>query len=206
MNKILKHIPIFPLNGALLLPGGNLPLNIFEPRYIDMVDYALSKEKLIGMIQTQEDKSKVGFKVGCIGKISSYSETDDQRYLINLHGLSRFKILEEINHDKEFKIFNVEYENIKNTFDDFDSNLFNKDNFINKIIEYLREKGMNADLESLIQIDSKALIIMIAMICPFNINEKQMLLECKNINHLIEIIEKLIFFSKNQNFDNQTIN
>ena len=189
MNKILKHIPIFPLNGALLLPGGNLPLNIFEPRYIDMVDYALSKDKTIGMIQTQEDKSKVSFKVGCVGKISSFSETDDQRYLINLRGVSRFEILEEIKHDKDFKIFNVEYENPKNTFANFNSDLFNKNNFINKILEYLKEKGMNADLESLLQIDSKALIIMIAMICPFNINEKQMLLESKDINHLIEIIE-----------------
>lgn len=206
MNKIIKTIPIFPLNGALLLPGGNLPLNIFEPRYIAMVNCALSKDKIIGMIQFQENSSKQTFHIGCAGKISSFSETKDKRYLINLYGVSKFKILDEIKHKKKFRIFNVQFEDSNNSFSKFDSNLFNKKLFINKINQYLKTNDMSANLESVSKIDSKSLILMIAMICPFDVNEKQMLLETKNINHLVEILIKLIDFSTHKYYENKRIN
>ena len=96
------QIPIFPLNGAVLYPETNLPLNIFEDRYIDMVDFALSNKRLIGMIQTDE-KGKL-FKVGCIGKITSFNETKDGRYLINLEGMNLFLLKKEIDMGFKFRI------------------------------------------------------------------------------------------------------
>ena len=206
MNKIIKTIPIFPLNGALLLPGGNLPLNIFEPRYIAMVNCALSKDKIIGMIQFQENSSKQTFHIGCAGKISSFSETKDKRYLINLYGVSKFKILDEIKHDKKFRIFNVQFDDSNNSFSKFDSSLFNKKLFIDKINQFLKNNGMSANLESISKIDNKSLILMIAMVCPFGVNEKQMLLETKNINYLVEILIKLIDFSTHKYYENKRIN
>ena len=99
--------PIFPLNGAILFPNTNLPLNIFEERYIDMVDYALSNNRLIGMIQTQENKSF--FDIGCLGKITNFTDTPDGRYQINLEGLNRFRIKKIF--DNKNKFISVEAEN-----------------------------------------------------------------------------------------------
>ena len=101
------QIPIFPLNGAVLYPETNLPLNIFEDRYIEMVDFALSNKRLIGMIQTDE-KGKL-FKVGCVGKITSFNETEDGRYVIVLNGICRFKIISEEKNDKIYRIFNISF-------------------------------------------------------------------------------------------------
>ena len=92
--------PVFPLNGAILFPNTNLPLNIFEKRYIDMVNYALSHNRLIGMIQTKEDKGL--FDIGCLGKITNFSETPDGRYQINLEGINRFKVKKIIKNDYQF--------------------------------------------------------------------------------------------------------
>ena len=113
MKRHSKLIPVFPLSGALLLPMGNMPLNIFEPRYISMVDYALSHEKLIGMIQTKINSSNKLYKVGCVGKITSFNETHDKRYLVNLNGLSKFFLLEELDVIHDFRIFKVALENNK---------------------------------------------------------------------------------------------
>ena len=102
--KILS-IPIFPLNGVILFPNSVLPLNIFEKRYIEMVDYALTQNRYIGMIQTKNNNEL--YEIGCIGKINSFTETNDGRYLINLTGKNYFKIIQEISSKKKFKIFKV---------------------------------------------------------------------------------------------------
>ena len=117
------QFPVFPLNGAILFPGTNLPLNIFEERYIKMVDYALSNDRLIGMIQTK--KNKKFFDVGCLGKISNFSETSDGRYQINLEGINRFKIKKIINKKKDFITINGEILHYNNS-------LINKSVSLNK--------------------------------------------------------------------------
>ena len=99
------HIPVFPLNGAVLFPKTNLPLNIFEDRYIAMVDYALSKDRLIGMIQTKNTGEL--FNIGCVGKIISFNETNDGRYLINLEGISCFVLKKELSKQHNFRIVEV---------------------------------------------------------------------------------------------------
>ena len=102
-------IPIFPLNGAIMFPKTNLPLNIFEERYIDMIDYAFSNKRLIGMVQQKPDKSL--FDIGCYGKITFFNETPDKRYTINLEGLSRFKIISEIDSGYNFRICKIDIVN-----------------------------------------------------------------------------------------------
>ncbi len=206
MIKDTKSIPVFPLGGALLLPQGNLPLNIFEPRYIDMVDYAMKSNKIIGMIQPMEKNKNKYYKIGCAGKITNYNEVENNRYLINLKGLSKFKILDEKETAHKFKIFNVELEKNNENFNEFNEKLFNKKTFLDKIREYLSVSGLNLNWDSVGKIDDISLIIMIAMICPFSNNEKQMLLESKNINTLAKNMETLFDFSINNKFERETIN
>ena len=205
MNKTKKTIPIFPLNGVLLLPGGNLPLNIFEPRYIEMIDYAFKHEKLIGMIQNKNNDSEDLFDTGCIGKISSYTETEDNRYIINLSGFSRFKILKEVKIDQKFRMCEVDFSEEKYFFE-FDKTNFNKDSFIKKVNSYLSDNGMATDIESVTKIDDKSLITMVAMVCPFDASEKQMLLESKNIDDLLSILISLMDFSKSNIYQSKSIN
>lgn len=206
MNKISNIIPVFPLRGAILLPHGNLPLNIFEPRYLSMIDYSLGKDKLIGIIQPKNKDEKELYKIGCVGKISSFNETDDNRYLINLAGISKFNIREEEECKKPFRVFRVDYEPYINEFDNFNNNTFNKKILLGKIKSYFKNKGIDVNLEAANNIDDKSFIIMIAMICPFNHNEKQMLLESKNIDDLVVSLETLIDFSLNKHFQNDSIN
>ena len=167
MQTLLSTIPVFPLRGALLLPSGNLPLNIFEPRYLAMINYAFKHDKLIGMIQPKSSDSKELYKTGCIGKITNYNETDD---------------------------------------DKFDKNLFMKEKFIEKIMFFLDKKGLSINLKSLEKIKDQSLIVTIAMICPFSTNEKQVLLESKNINDLANNILSLLEFEINQKDNHETIN
>jgi hypothetical protein len=117
------QFPVFPLNGAILFPGTNLPLNIFEERYIKMVDYALSNDRLIGMIQTK--KNKKIFDVGCLGKITNFSETSDGRYQINLEGINRYKIKKIINNKYDFITINGEIL-------DYNNNVIKKNSSLNK--------------------------------------------------------------------------
>ena len=206
MNIYSKTIPIFPLAGALLLPSGDLPLNIFEPRYISMINYALEHNKLIGMIQPKYNDSKELFKIGCVGEITNLRETKEKGYIISLKGLSKFKIENEIKHDKKFRLFDVEYEETSSNFNKFDNKLFNKRQFLEKINFFFEKKGFIANLKSFDQIKNESLVIMIAMICPFSNNEKQALLECENINTLANTIISLFDFEINQTNGYETIN
>ena len=114
MIELPKTIPIFPLGGALLLPSGNLPLNIFEPRYLQMVNDSMKKHRMIGMIQPKKTgslKKPDLYEIGCIGKITSFNETEDGRILIILNGICRYKINSELNTDKMYRECNVQYDN-----------------------------------------------------------------------------------------------
>jgi len=201
-NKIT--IPIFPLNGALLLPNGNLPLNIFEDRYIDMINYSLSSNKYIGMIQFQNKEKNILYKTGCVGKIINYVETDDNRYLITLLGIKKFTIVKEIKHEKTFKIFEVKTDTCN--FNDFNELEFNRDLLINKILLYFQQKNIKFKLEDLNSIENKQLINTLSMICPFEINEKQMLLESKNTSELSKKLLALLEFNNNKSNASKTIN
>ena len=198
-------VPIFPLNGALLLPNGNLPLNIFEERYLDMVNYSLSKNKYIGMTQFQNQKDNILYKTGCIGKITNFIETEDNRYLINLFGIRKFDIIEEIKHDKKFRIFNVKVDNGYD-LDNFNNHDFNRDSLLKKIMMYFDKNNISIKIEELEAVENKQLIVTLSMICPFEVNDKQMLLESKSVNELNDKLLALLDFNNNKNDKSKTIN
>ena len=112
MNKFPEIIPVFPLSGVIYFPKTNLPLNIFEKKYLNLVDDAYKKNKLMGMIQSKKENSSV-YKIGCLGKISDYQKSNDGRILINLTGITRFEILDEVLNDKLYREFKVNYKNFE---------------------------------------------------------------------------------------------
>ena len=132
-------LPIFPLNGVLLFPNGNLPLNIFEPRYISLLKYAQRKDKLIGMIQPKANATDL-YSIGCVGEINSITKVGDKKYLINLHGLARFIIISELRTKNKFRVFNVKYDNLNENFFKFTQRDFDKKKFLEKIYYYFKKK------------------------------------------------------------------
>ena len=183
MNKIENIIiPLFPLNGAIFFPNSNLPLNIFEKKYIEMVDFALSSNRLIGMIQTN---SNGGFySIGSFGKINSFSETNDKRYIINLYGLNYFKIEKELNREENFIIANVKIVNNYNQNLKKDSINFDREILIEKYTKHLQNQKVKIDVDIIKGIEDEELIKFIAMSCSFLTEDKQMLLETYSVNEL----------------------
>ena len=183
------QLPIFPLNGAVLYPGTSLPLNIFENRYLEMVNYAFKKERLIGMIQTKNENKL--HNIGCIGKIHSFNETSDGRYLISLSGEECFKVLEEINTSFSFRIVKINKLHKLKENEKFTST--EKTLLIKCYEKYIKNKNLNIDLNEIKNIDFDQLIKFIAMISPFKNIEKQALLESDSLRKfymkLVSIIE-----------------
>ncbi len=193
------ELPIFPLNGAILFPETSLPLNIFEKRYLDMIDYALSKNRSIGMIQENENKKL--YEIGCVGKINSFNETNDGRYLISLYGSNYFKVKNETNKKFKFRIVNAEI--LKNkTNGSFSFSDEKKDLLLQRYLEYINFKKIKMDLTEIKNIDVSQLIKFITMISPFDDIDKQALLETFDINNLydklITILEIETFEKTNQ--------
>jgi uncharacterized protein len=184
------NFPVFPLNGAILFPNTNLPLNIFEDRYIDMVDYALSNNRLIGMIQTKKNKQL--FTVGCLGKITNFTETSDKRYQINLEGIYRFKVKKILDNKQKFIMIDGEElvynKNFKRKTSELSTNLLS--NFKN----YLNIKKIKFNTSEFESLDALNLAKIICVISPLDYLTKQMLLEfdssdelCENLISVLEI-------------------
>ncbi len=196
------EVPIFPLNGAVLFPGTSLPLNIFEKRYIEMVDYALSKERYIGMIQSDEKNNL--YKIGCIGKIHSFSETTDGRYLISLQGTNCFKVKKEIKKKYKFRLIEAEMLDFKE-----DKNFINekqKNYLLEKYNQYIKVKKINLNLEEIQNIDFNQIIKFIAMISPFSDIEKQVLLETKSLSDFYKKLQSILELEIVEDDINKTIN
>ena len=122
MKKFPSSIPVFPLSGVIYFPKTNLPLNIFEQRYLDLVNDAYDNDKLMGMVQSKKD-GKAVYEIGCLGKISDYQRSEDGRILINLTGISRFKILKEIPNNKLYREFKVDYKNFVGDTEDIENEI-----------------------------------------------------------------------------------
>ena len=176
------NFPIFPLNGAILFPNTNLPLNIFEEKYIDMVDYALSNNRLIGMIQTQKNKEL--FTIGCLGKITNFTETSDGRYQINLEGINRFKVKKILDHKHKFIIINGEELNYNSNFKKQTSELSTK--LLLNFKNYLNIKKIEFNTSEFENLDTHNLAKIICVISPLDYLTKQMLLEFDNSDDLCE--------------------
>ena len=198
------ELPIFPLNGAVLFPGTSLPLNIFEDRYIDMINYALTKDRCIGMIQT-DDKKKL-FQIGCIGKIHSFNETSDGRYLISLQGLNCFKVLKELNVNFNFRIVKCELLSNNETVDNKVSINNRKEIILDKYREYINFKNINIDLSEIEKIELDQIVKFIAMVSPFKNIDKQALLESYNFNEFYTKLESIIDLEIAGESINKTLN
>lgn len=195
-------IPIFPLNGVIFFPNTDLPLNIFEEKYLEMVDFALTQNKIIGMIQLKKNGDL--YSKGCLGKITSYNETEDRRYLINIKGENIFSIVKEIKSGYQFKIaeVNIRYEHINEN----DSENINTDLLLNKFYYLIKRKNISIDFNLLKNIETSVLIKFIAMSGPFSPLEKQMLLETISLKQLYDKLILLFEFYSNQNKENNLIN
>ena len=194
-NILPKKISIFPLRGAVFFPKTSLPLNIFEDRYLKMVEDALKNDGHIGMIQSKERGGDV-FRVGCLGKIDNHERTADGRILINLKGLTRFSINNEIENNKKYREFNVNYDEFKGDMM-FGENEIKKD-LLRKLIEdstkFFNQQGMLINWFEFSKLKNFQQIFTLAMISPFSVAEKQKLLECPNLNEDAEVLHKMIEF------------
>ena len=182
--------PIFPLNGAILFPNTNLPLNIFENRYIDMVDYALSHSRLIGMIQTKKNKDL--FTIGCLGKITNFTETSDGRYQINLEGVNRFKVKKVLETKHKFIMIDGQELDYNSNFKKQTSELSTK--LLSNFKNYLNIKKIEFNTSDFESLDALNLAKIICVISPLDHLTKQMLLEfnasdelCENLISVLEI-------------------
>ena len=196
------ELPIFPLNGAVLFPGTSLPLNIFETRYIEMIDYALARDRKIGMIQTDE-KNEL-FNVGCVGKINSFNETNDGRYLISLHGIKCFKIINEIEQDYSFRLINASLVELYEKEGEISKD--QKESLLKLYGKYIKNKNINLSLEEIDNIETDQIIKFIAMVTPFKNIDKQALLETESLLDFYSKLKSIIELELIGDFENKTIN
>ena len=204
MKKFPNSIPIFPLSGVIYFPKTNLPLNIFEQRYLDLVNDAYNKDKLMGMVQSKKTGSTV-YDIGCLGKISDYQKSKDGRVLINLTGISRFKILKEVSNKKLYREFQVNYdsfsEDINNTNSQTDSNDLMKNAKV-----FFKRNGLLLNWKEFEKLDPVQKINTLAMIAPITNEEKQKLLETISLKSKINTLNNIIgFYLHETNFNNQTV-
>jgi len=180
-----RTLPIFPLPGVLLLPGGKLPLNIFEPRYLHMVEDAMASHRMIGMVQPLEaDQHAVRprpYDIGCAGRITSFSETEDGRYLITLSGIIRFRIEEELSVTTPYRQVVADYERFGADLSAGDPAAVDGKRLLTALRAYLSATGIPADWESINRAPLPTLVTSLAMICPFAPSEKQALLEAPDL-------------------------
>ena len=196
MNKDFpKKISVFPLRGAIFFPKTNLPLNIFEKRYVSMVEDALKGNKYIGMVQSKKVEGEV-FKVGCLGKINRHEKTPDGRILINLNGLSRFKIDEEVNNDKLYREFIVNYDDFRDDMKLKEYEVKNEilEKLINNSKKYFSQQGVLIDWREISKLEAFEQIYTLAMISPFSVSEKQKVLEVPDLNEAASTLNEITKF------------
>ena len=213
MNKFIDlpdTIPVFPLSNFIFFPNTSAPLNIFEPRYIQMIDDSIKSNRMIGMAQPKgisNIKKPELFKVGCLGKISSFNETDDGRYVIVLNGVSRFNIVEEIDRGKlyrEFKINFQEFEN-DNTKEELEVNLSDFSLIFKNLKKLFEKQGYIINWNELEKQNLDQTINTLSMASPFSKEEKQMLLEAKDLKSRKQKFEEIIKLYSSDNFSNKTL-
>lgn len=197
IGELPKTIPVFPLTGALLLPQTRLPLNVFEPRYLAMIDATMSGTRLIGIIQPKiqgedmEPKPELA-KVGCVGRIIEYAETDDGRYLITLLGIARFSIARELESETPYRQVEADYGSFARDFNPEHAPAIARTRLIAALKPYLADRDMKTDWEAIDEAPVDSLVDALAMMCPFDPAEKQALLEAPGILERAETLIALL--------------
>ena len=209
INHLPDKIPVFPLSNFIIFPRTTVPLNIFEPRYIDMIDDAMKSNRIIGMVQPKNSDQDIPvlYNIGCAGKITSFNETNDGRYLIVLDGISRFKIIEELKNDKLYRECSVSFDNFSNDFEENKEEIkFSDLELIFKDIKSLFIKeGYVVNWKDFEKQDLNQTINTLAMASPFSLEEKQILLETINLNERKKKLEEILSTYAVDNFSNKTI-
>ena len=189
-------LPVLPLTGVLLLPRGQLPLNIFEPRYLAMVDAAMSGNRLIGMVQpTEHEDTTLTPKlsaIGCAGRITGYRETEDGRYLITLTGICRFRITAEEQTQLPFRLVKADFRPFASDLADVNEQDFPRERLLTALRDYLTRRDLKADWQSMLSAPAETLVNSLAMLCPFDPAEKQALLEAPAWSERVDILIALL--------------
>jgi len=209
-DQLPNTIPVFPLSNFIIFPDTTVPLNIFEPRYIEMIDDSMKGSRMIGMIQPKKKSNNLVpelYNIGCVGKITSFSETEDGRYLIVLNGLSRFKILDEVKNNKLYRECEVSFNEFENDIISIKEDIKFLDlEFIFKNLKTLFEKrGYLINWKELEKQNLDQTINTLAMASPFSLEEKQALLEAKNLNSRKTKLEEILKTYVVDNFSNTTL-
>ena len=209
-KKLPEEISIFPLSNFIIFPESTVPLNIFEPRYVQMIDDAMKSHRMIGMVQpkkTGDLKKPNLYNVGCVGKITSFNETDDGRYLIVLNGISRFEILKEISTNKLYRVCKVNYEKFSFDFKENREkvNFSNLETILKDLKSIFNKKGYAINWSELEKQDLYNTINTLSMASPISLEEKQILLESLNVNDRKLKLEKILKTYLLDNFQNSTL-
>ena len=208
--KLPNTLPIFPLSNFIYFPNTSAPLNIFEPRYIQMIDESMKTNRMIGMAQPKGTSTKEKpelFKVGCLGKITSFNETDDGRYVIVLNGVNRFNIVEEIDRGKPYREFKIDCNGFKNDInkEELDTNFSDFSGMFNNLKKVFEKQGYIINWNELEKQGLDQTINSLSMASPFTKEEKQMLLEAKDLKSRKKKFEEIINLYNSDNFSNNTL-
>ena len=209
-NDLPNTLPVFPLSNFIIFPETTVPLNIFEPRYIQMIDDCMKSNRMLGMVQpkkTLKNDNPELFDIGCMGKITSFSETEDGRYLIVINGVSRFKIIKEINTSKLYRTCNVEFKNFSQDLklDELKIDISELDIIFKSLKSLLKKQGYVINWEDLKEQNLQQTINTLSMASPFTLEEKQILLETKNLVDRKKRLEEILVTYTNFSFTNKTI-
>ena len=202
--KLPKIISVFPLNGIIYFPNTNLPLNIFEPRYLSMVDDCMKSNKYIGMIQSKKNSSDL-YSVGCLGKITENKKTSDGRVLINLNGISRFEIKSEVDSSKDYRVFEVSYDKFEEDLNTYKGQEEEKEKIkelSDKTRIFFKKNGLLLNWKEFEKLDQVQRINTLAMIAPITDEEKQSILESLNIQSKTKMLSEIIEFYLHENSSN----
>lgn len=206
VSDLPLKIPVFPLSGALLLPRTQLPLNIFEPRYLEMIDNVISNNRLIGMIQSKPSEENEFFLIGCMGRITSFSELTNNRFLITLTGICRFKILQELEVLTPYRQFKI-------LCDDFRDDLIkgkgedesDRERLLEVLKKYLEKNNLQADWEAINNSSTELLINSLCILSPYSPEEKQALLEAETLKKRNEILIAMTEMTLSTNLGTESI-
>jgi Lon protease-like protein len=197
LEDLPTSFAVFPLTGALLLPRGKLPLNIFEPRYLAMVEDSLATGRMFGMIQPEPNQPRGAsgpalFRVGCLGRLSSFSETDDGRFLITLTGVLRFSVAEELEMRRGYRRVRAEFAPFAHDLEEAAALQYDRETLLSELRAYFARSGFDANWDAIRRMPDDMLLITLCMVCPFQPAEKQALLEAPTDAERVSTLQALL--------------
>ncbi len=190
--------PVFPLSGAVLFPYTRLPLNIFEPRYLNLIDAVLAGPRYMGMIQPLQSDRETGaddmplYEIGCLGRLTSFSETDDGRYVITLTGVARYKVVEELDMNDGYRRIRADFGPFQNLDTPSEGKAYDRGRFMTSLTAYMKKLGADDAQESFARANDQALITAVASSAPFSAEEKQAILECPELEQQAELVRSIM--------------